>query len=237
MHNSYFSTNEQLLDTAVGMYWTNRADAIEARKASEAKAREAEAKVEDNSFKLTEGEAQRFEEKIERGSGDDCDLWVAAKNEKGYGTFWLRGKDKRAHVVSWQHANERLAEPGRLIVIAHLCEVRDCVRPSHLDQQSQQQNSLYADSSIPAMHRARTHCPRGHELIEGNCKPPEWAQGRRTCRVCDRARGRKQGDLVKAAREALGITGREYRRLYGRGMAAATAIIADPNCAPNHRKK
>jgi hypothetical protein len=40
MHNSYFSTNEQLLDKAVGLYWTNRADAIEARKASEAKGEE-----------------------------------------------------------------------------------------------------------------------------------------------------------------------------------------------------
>jgi hypothetical protein len=34
MHNSYFSTNEQLLDQAVGKYWTNRADAIAQRKAA-----------------------------------------------------------------------------------------------------------------------------------------------------------------------------------------------------------
>jgi hypothetical protein len=234
MHNSYFSTNEQLLDKAVGLYWTNRADAIEARKASEAKAKEDEMGT---PFELTEEEAQRFDSKIIRGEGDDCDSWVAGKYPNGYGKFSLRGRGQGAHIVSWQQEHGRLADPSRLVVIAHMCEVKDCVRPSHLDQQSQQQNMLYADNSINAVNRARTHCPEGHELIEDNCLPALWAQGRRICRVCNLAKGRKQGALVKAAHEALGITQSEYRQLYGAGRATATAIIANPNCAPHHRKK
>jgi hypothetical protein len=234
MHNSYFSTNDQLLDRAVGMYWTRRADAIEARKASEAKAKEDEVGT---PFELTDKEAQRFDDKVERGSGDECDLWVAGKNEFGYGKFWLRGKDKQAHVVSWQREHGRLANPSRSMVIAHLCETAACVKPSHLDEQTQQQNVLYADSSVYAKNRSRTHCPKGHELIEENCRPSKWAQGERICRVCHRAKGREKRALVKAAHEALGITQSEYVSLYGQGQAAALAIIADPSCAPDHRKK
>jgi hypothetical protein len=229
MHNSYFSTNEQLLDTAVGMYWTNRADAIEARKAREAKAREDDMGT---PFKLTDKEAQRFDSKIIRGEGDDCDLWVTGKTD-GYGTFHLRGRDKRAHVVSWQREHGRLANPSTKMVIAHLCETRDCVKPSHLDEQTQQQNMLYADSSLPAKERAKTHCPRGHALTEENCKPRDWARGERVCQVCHRERYAR----IKAAREALGITRREYQRLYGAGQATAIAIADDPGCEAEHRKK
>jgi hypothetical protein len=227
MHSSYFSTNDYLLDQAVGKYWTNRADAIARRKAAK------EEEATDNSFELTEEEAKRFEDKVERGEGDQCDVWVAGKNEQGYGQFRLRGRRKRAHVIAWQHANNRLANPSRSMVIAHICEVKGCVRPSHLDEQSAQQNLLYADNSLAAMHRAKTHCPKGHSLIEGNCQPGAWAQGSRKCIICLRERNA----LFKAAHEALGITQREYAILYGRGQAAAVAIADNPNCEAEHRKK
>jgi hypothetical protein len=234
MHNSYFSTNDQLLDTAVGMYWTNRASAIEARKASEAKAKEDEMGT---PFELTAEEAQRFNVKVKQGEGDDCDIWVAAKNETGYGAFGLRGRVGGAHIIAWQHANKRLADPSRDRVIAHLCQTAACVKPSHLDEQSQQQNMLYANDSQTAILRARTHCPKGHELTEENCRPDKWAQGHRSCRVCELARSRKLNVLIKAAREALGITGREYASLYGRSQATAIAIADNPNCEAAHRKK
>jgi hypothetical protein len=229
-----WQTHEAALDRAVGLYWTNRANAIEARKASEAKAREDEMGT---PFELTAEEAQRFNVKVERGSGDDCDLWVAGKDGNGYGKFTLHGRNRRAHIVSWEHANGRLADPSRSVVIAHLCETRDCVKPSHLDEQSMQQNLLYADSSLAAMHRAKTHCPKGHELIEENCRPDKLAQGERDCQVCQLALSRKKNALVKAAREALGITDLEYRQLYGTGRAAAVAIANNPGCELEHRKK
>jgi hypothetical protein len=227
MHNSYFSTNDHLLDQAVNSYWRRRDGVIARRKAAK------EEEAIDNSFELTEEEAKRFEDKVIRGEGEECDVWVAGKSLNGYGRFLLRGKKKGAHVIAWQRANKRLADPSRSMVIAHICEVKDCVKPSHLDQQSQQQNLLYADSSVYAKNRAKTHCPKGHVLIEENCRPDKWAQGTRACQVCHREKGAQ----VKAAREALGITLREYVSLYGQGMAAATAIIADPGCELEHRKK
>jgi hypothetical protein len=233
MHNSFFSTNDHLLDQAVNSYWRRRDGVIARRKA----AKEEEAKVEDNSFELTDKEAQRFNVKVRQGEGDECDVWIGGKFSQGYGRFSLRGRNRRAHIISWQHANGRLANPSRSMVIAHLCETESCVKPSHLDEQTQQQNALYADSSIPAMHRAKTHCPKGHELIEGNCKPTQWAQGHRVCQVCHLAKIRKLNALTKAAREALGITQVEYALLYGWGQAAAIAIANDPGCELEHRKK
>ena len=229
-----WQTHEAALDRAVGLYWTNRADAIEARKAKEAKAREEEMGT---PFALDEEEVRRFDEKVKRGEGSDCDIWIAGKNSDGYGKFWLRGKSKRAHVVAWQHANGRLANPSRSMVIAHLCEREACVKPSHLNEQTQQQNMLYADTSIPARERAKTHCLDGHELTKENCRSYAWALGERSCQICHIAYGRERSAQLKEAARALGITQLEYRHLYGQGMAAATAIANDPGCEVEHRKK
>ena len=39
---------------------------------------------------------------------------------------------------------------------------------------------------------SRTHCPRGHELAEGNLVPSILKRGGRSCLACDRARGRNR---------------------------------------------
>ena len=70
---------------------------------------------------------KRFWEKVRKGPG--CWLWVSAKKSSGYGAFRFNGRARRANRVSWEIANGPIP-PG--LCVLHRCDVRACVRPSHL---------------------------------------------------------------------------------------------------------
>ena len=105
---------------------------------------------------------------------DTCWLLTAYTSTKGYGSWRVRGKNVRAH--RW--AYERFVgpiPPG--LAIDHLCRVRNCVNPDHLEPVTTQENNRRA------LRPARTHCRHGHPLDEENTylRP----NGRtRECRTC-----------------------------------------------------
>src|SRR6266699_7199481 len=73
---------------------------------------------------------ERFWSHVQRT--DDCWLWAAAKNPKGYGIFNIdkkRNKNELAHRISYRlHYG---AIPTHLRVLHH-CDTPSCVNPSHL---------------------------------------------------------------------------------------------------------
>ncbi len=72
----------------------------------------------------------RFWSKVDQQGADGCWLWIASRNEDGYGqSYAISRKSVKAHRVSWMIANGPIA--GRLQVL-HKCDVRACVNPSHL---------------------------------------------------------------------------------------------------------
>ena len=73
--------------------------------------------------------------------------------------------------------------------IDHLCRVRHCANPAHMEAVTQRENILRGMS--PAAENARkTHCPQGHPYEGENLFT--YNQGRfRRCRACDRERGRQ----------------------------------------------
>jgi hypothetical protein len=177
----------------------------------------------DISFELSEDEAQRFDEKIALGAGDDCDLWTAAKSGKGYGKFRLRGKTPRAHVVSWQRANGREIREG--LQINHLCRTTSCTKAAHLQECTPRENTLHGDT-ITSANLAKTHCPKDHKLTEENCTPSVWAQGRRDCLICNRDASRERAAVVESAQQLLGMTRPDYRAVFGQSGSVALDIIA-----------
>jgi hypothetical protein len=170
----------------------------------------------DTPFTLDEEEAQRFDGKIELGN--ECHEWIAGKDRDGYGRFKLRGKTKRAHVLSWQRNAGR--EVRESLQINHLCRNKSCVNAKHLQEATPRENTLHGDT-ITSEHLAKTHCPKGHELTEANCTPSTWKLGWRACLTCSR----EKAALLKEAKEILGITRAEYRSRFGNTQGVALDII------------
>lgn len=128
---------------------------------------------------------ERFFEKVEITEG--CWLWQGTINEAGYGLITSGGKygrNLRAHRIAY----ETLVGPiPDCLTLDHLCRVRHCVNPDHLEPVTLRENVLRGEGSS-AQYARRTHCPNGHEYNAVNTR--YRANGVRDCRICDRIRWR-----------------------------------------------
>lgn len=111
-------------------------------------------------------------------AGDDplgCWLWGGGKTAGGYGVFGSHGTQTTAH--RW--AYEALIAPiPEGLHIDHLCRVRACVNPWHMEPVPPSVNT--ARRPMPPL---KTHCVHGHPFNEQNT----YYQGtKRTCRECNR---------------------------------------------------
>lgn len=109
-----------------------------------------------------------------------CWLWTGSTSSHPYGRITFEGKTWLAHRLS------HLAFKGFLddsLVIDHLCSVKVCVNPEHLEQVTQGENVLRAASLI-------TQCPSGHEYTEDNTGYYGARPGKKTpsryCKECNR---------------------------------------------------
>lgn len=112
----------------------------------------------------------RFWSKVDKAG--ECWLWTATINASGYGSVGIGQQTFLAHRVSYEW--ERGPIPGGMEV-DHLCSVRACVRPDHLEVVTQAQNKRRAADRI-------THCKRGHPFTPENIYTSP--AGYRTCRTC-----------------------------------------------------
>ena len=68
--------------------------------------------------------------------GDGCWEWTGSRSEKGYGRMWFVGCEE-AHQVSFELFRGK--RPPHLMVM-HRCNNKGCVRPSHLQLGTNQEN-------------------------------------------------------------------------------------------------
>lgn len=119
-----------------------------------------------------------------------CWLWIAAIDRKGYGAFGGprdRTQVVRAHRVAYELVIGPIPDG---LTLDHLCRVRRCVNPEHLEPVTGRENSLRGES-VAAVNARKTHCIRGHEFTPENTKIQ--AQGRqRACRICWRENARRR---------------------------------------------
>jgi len=77
------------------------------------------------------------------------------------------------------------------LVLDHLCRVRDCVNPQHLEAVSQKINSLRGES-VCAQLAKRTHCNNGHVYSKSNVCRANLLRGSRECYECAKQRAIKR---------------------------------------------
>lgn len=111
-----------------------------------------------------------------------CWCWSASQNGYGYGKLRWNGSTCRAHRIVYQLLVGEIP-PG--LQLDHLCRVRHCVNPAHLEPVTQRENTLRGDT-ISAKCAAKTHCPKGHPLSGDNLVPSKQKLGERNCLTCNR---------------------------------------------------
>lgn len=128
--------------------------------------------------------ADRFFAKVNKT--DACWLWTASLNNRGYGQFGVGRRLVLAHRWSYEWHNGPI--PAGLH-LDHLCRVRNCVRPDHLEPVTNRENNRRGDTG--AHERAKTHCPQGHPYDETNTYSTPGVENSRACRECMRRRMRE----------------------------------------------
>jgi hypothetical protein len=144
----------------------------------------------------------RFWSRVDKGDGTGCWLWTGGKNPvSGYGQFWTRGKPLivRAHRVALLFAH--IAMPDDLEV-DHLCRVRLCVRPDHLELVPHRINVLRGTAPTAAQAR-RTHCKNGHEFTPETTYTPPSRPYSRICKLCPNYLNRNARSEASRRRRAL----------------------------------
>lgn len=132
-------------------------------------------------------ELRRFEAKYTVGdAGHDtpCWLWTGAVDKgSGYARFRMHSNTRLGHRVAYVHYVGPVQEG---LELDHLCRVRRCVNPAHLEPVTHSVNLMRGAG--PGIVRARsaavTHCPKGHAYSPDNTYLDR--NGCRMCRECGR---------------------------------------------------
>jgi len=101
---------------------------------------------------------------------DECWPWLGAHREDGYGVIKFDGKMYKVHRLAYLLAHGELSAD---LTVDHLCRMKSCINPTHLEAVTQSVNALRYFDHIGR----KTHCPAGHEYAFGS---------RSYCRICNR---------------------------------------------------
>jgi hypothetical protein len=118
---------------------------------------------------------QRFWSKVD--SSGDCWLWTGALEPSGYARFVAEGEKVYIHRYAYEWVIGPIPEG---LTIDHLCRVRHCVRPDHLEAVTHRENLRRSPTQVTTVNARKTLCPRGHQYSGRD------ARGWRECRECRR---------------------------------------------------
>ena len=118
-----------------------------------------------------------------------CWIWTASVNAKGYGIMGVNIGSTMVHRISWSIHGYDIQKGEQ---IDHLCRVRCCVNPNHLEVVSPKVNSNRGYGPT-AKNARKTHCPKGHPYSGENLYLYVGGKhkGNRQCRICGRERQRE----------------------------------------------
>ncbi len=147
---------------------------------------------------LWPGMAERLAARTTPDPVTGCLLWTGTINHEGYGKVWVPALKLRrfAHRIAYELAYGPIPGGRQL---DHLCRVRPCINPEHLEAVTPRVNALRSES-IAAKNAVKTHCDRGHELAGDNVRTK--SNGGRQCWTCQQARSREHYERNREAIKA-----------------------------------
>lgn len=126
---------------------------------------------------------ERFWEKVLKT--DSCWLWQGAISDTGYGAFNAGDRNVSAHRFTYELEHGKQPSDRHL---DHLCRVRACCNPEHLDLVSPKENQHRGEAGPKSL------CSRGHSMDDAYIRPDI---GTRMCRTCNELRARKRRGVTK----------------------------------------
>ena len=108
-----------------------------------------------------------------------CWLWRSTTNKAGYGILKTQGYHL-AHRWVYETLVGKIPEG---LALDHLCRIKRCVNPDHLEPVTKLENTLRAFDTI-----RKPYCPKGHPYNEENTylERRGTATPARRCRICKR---------------------------------------------------
>lgn len=95
----------------------------------------------------------------------NCWVWIGyVDKQTGYAKYKKTGRSRSSHQVAYEYLIGPVPEGLQL---DHLCRVRHCVNPAHLEPVTGKINTLRG-TSFSAKNAAKTHCKNGHPLSGNN---------------------------------------------------------------------
>ena len=135
----------------------------------------------------------RIMSKITIDNETKCWIWKASLYASGYGQIKIKGKSYPAHRASY---SQFIGEIPPFHHIDHLCRVRKCVNPEHLEPVTPAENVRRACLARNALHG--NACRHGHVGAFG-----KDSRGHRYCLRCHRASVVKYKKSIKSKKGKL----------------------------------
>lgn len=141
---------------------------------------------------------ERFEADIDRSGPTSCWIWRGPHDGNGYGRLYIaHGKFLSVHRYAYE---QRFGAIPDGLDLDHICRVKDCANPDHLQAVSHAENCLRG-IGVHAQNARKTHCKWGHKFDDENtARTPE---GFRKCKACKREYQAK----LRARRRSLPVAG------------------------------
>ena len=141
----------------------------------------------------------RFWAKVNKTDG--CWRWTGYITREGYGRTATVVSGRRTTTMAHRLAYELLV--GSIpdgLELDHLCRVRNCVRPDHLEPVTGRVNRLRSPIHFSALNAAKTHCKHGHEFTPENTRTRPGHP--RECRTCAREQQKERRRRANSKGEA-----------------------------------
>ena len=141
----------------------------------------------------------RFWRNVRVGSPDQCWIWGGSIDQNGYGEFFYRGRNRRAHELALSFTTGEVRHES--LDTCHECDTPACCNPGHLRFDTRQSN---VDDMISRQRQPRGHRHHSTKLTESQV-------------------------LVIRERRALGARQKDLARDFGITAGAIVAIVHGRN--------